>query len=175
MSTQFYSTPSNQSGGYVVYEGARRQRGAGVFGSFRKFMAPIGRQALQGVKAIAKNKTVQNIAKQAAAKGAEVLTNVAVDALQGRNIGESLKEHSKDVALRTLTGTSSVPTNNNNKRKRKRKASKSKKRAVKQVKRRKSLKQRGKKRSHPPFRRGKIPASKRRKLSRAELNRRDLF
>ena len=105
----FYTAPSSMAGGFTVYGGYRRQRGAGVLGSFRKFMAPVGRQALSGIKSFARNKTVQQIAKQAAAKGAEVLTGVAVDALQGRNIGESLKERSRDAALRTLTGAPAAP------------------------------------------------------------------
>ena len=108
MNANFYTAPTNMSGGYTVYGGYRRQRGAGIFGSFRKYMAPIGRQAFSGLKSIARNKTVQDIAKKAAAKGAEVLTGVAVDALQGRNIGESLRERGREVALRTLTGEPSI-------------------------------------------------------------------
>ena len=89
MSVNFNTAPSNMTGGMIMYGGYRRQRGAGAFGSFRKYMAPIGRQVLQGLKSIAKNKTVRSRAKTAAQKGAEVTTSVAVDALQRRDICEA--------------------------------------------------------------------------------------
>ena len=104
MSDAFYSAPSYMSGGYIVYGERRRQRGAGIMGSFRKYMAPIGRQAFKGIKQVARSKTMRRIGKAAAAKGAEVLTGVAVDALTGQNVGESFKNRTRDVALRTLTG-----------------------------------------------------------------------
>ena len=123
MIDSFYVQPSRQN--YVVYSGGYvHQRGGGVFRSFRTFMAPVGRSALSGVKAIAKNKTVQKIAKKAATKGAEVLTGVAVDALQGRDIHESLKERSRNAALEALTGESNAGVSNKRKRKRKQKESK---------------------------------------------------
>ena len=103
MSANFYAAPSVMSGaGFTVYGGYRRQRGAGIFGSFRKYMAPIGRQALSGMKTVAANKSVQNMAKQAAAKGAEVLTGVAIDAIHGRNVGDSFQQRGREVALRAL-------------------------------------------------------------------------
>jgi uncharacterized protein YbjQ (UPF0145 family) len=73
-----------------------------MFGSFRKMMAPIGRQALTGLKSLARNKTVQRMAKQAAEKSAEVLVGVAADAIQGRNAGESFKERAQNAALEAL-------------------------------------------------------------------------
>ena len=166
MTNNFYSAPSSMTGGYIVYGGYRRQRGAGLFGSFRNFMAPIGKQALSGVKAIARNKAVQDIAKKAAMKGAEVLTGVAVDALQGQNIGDSLKNRSRQAALETLTGQSSTPIHN---RGRKRKAAKSKNRQVKRFKQ--------KKRMGPAKTILNTPPAKKRRtsLSRAALNRKKLF
>ena len=186
MNTNFYAAPSHMTGGtFTVYGGYRRQRGAGILGSFRQYMAPIGRQALSGIKQIARNKTVQNIAKQAAAKGAEVLAGVAVDALQGRNIGDSLKQRSRDVALRTLVGepmptaipdkpTVSSVTRNNRKRKAKSNSKRKppppppppRKRQVKQLKQRKRQAVRIK---------APIAKKRRRTLSRAALNREDLF
>lgn len=175
MTSNFYTAPSGMAGGYIVYGGYRRQRGAGVLGSFRKYLAPVGKQALLGMKAIAKNKTVRKIAKKAAAKGVEVLAGVAVDALQGRNIGESLKERSREVALRSLTGgpaneattTTTTPVVNN-KRTRKRSRSRSRKPV-------KSLKQR--KRVAFTTSSHRLPPAKKRRpsLSRAALNSRDLF
>ena len=167
MSNNFYTDPSYQRGGYTVYGGYRRQRGAGVFGSFRNFMAPIGRQALSGIKNIARNKTVQNLAKQAAAKGAEVLTGVAVDALQGRNIGESFKQRGKEAVINVLTGDppASAPS-------RKRKRGKK----LKQKKRLPPAKQQ-KKRLPPAKQTVRGPPSKKRRKakSRAALNRKNLF
>ena len=71
MASLFYSQPSNMSaypiyqrrmmGGYTVYGGSRRQRGGGIsnFVSFRNALTPFGRQALAGIKSIAKNKSVR--------------------------------------------------------------------------------------------------------------------
>ena len=170
MTTAFYSAPSHMSGGYIVYGGYRRQRGAGVFGSFRKFMAPIGRQALSGIKKIASNKTVQGIAKKAAEKGAEILTGVAVDALQGRDIGQSFKERGRETALRALTGAPAPQASNNQVRKRKRRG------RSKSVKK---LKQKKRKRVSSVKLLAKGPPVKKRRrattLSRAALNRKQLF
>ena len=176
MSVNFYTAPSNMTGGMIVYGGYRRQRGAGAFGSFRKYMAPIGRQALQGLKSIAKNKTVRSIAKTAAQKGAEVLTGVAVDALQGRDVGEAFKERAREVALRSLTGepTDVVPVINKRKRRRRlqQTSNQIKRKQVKQVK---NLKQRKRRPSAKIVLRGPPSKRRRRALSRAALNRRDLF
>jgi hypothetical protein len=125
-----------------------------MFGSFRKMMAPIGRQALTGLKSLARNKTVQRIAKQAAEKSAEVLAGVAVDAIQGRNAGESFKERAQNAALEALGVTHSenqVP----------------RKRRVRKLKQRKRT---ARKAIVEP------PAKKRRQAySRAALNRKHLF
>ena len=174
MDSNFYSSPSNMAGGYVVYSGYRRQRGAGVFGSIRRYMAPIGKQAwsglktagthaARGVKRLAKTKLVQDIAKKAAETGAEVLSGVAVDALQGRNVGESIKSRGRDVLLNKLTGGPAPPP--------------PPPQAAKSRKWKKKLKQ--KKRSAASstnFLQQAPPAKKRRRvLSRAALNRKQLF
>ena len=165
----FYSAPSNMAGGYIIYGGYRRQRqqGAGMFGSFRKYMVPVGRNLLSGaktagrhlvsgVKAAARNKTVRKIAKKAAKTGAEVLTGATVDALQGRNVGESLKRRAQEALLNEIGG--GPPP-----------AKKAKKK-LKQRKRR--LPQSFTSQSQGP------PAAKKRRqrlISRAALNRRELF
>lgn len=164
------------TGGLIVYGGYRRQRGAGILGSLRKYMAPMGRTALKGLRAVAKNKTVQSIAKKAAEKGAEVLTNVAVDALQGRNINEAFKERSREAALQTLTGApaaTSAPVANTSRKRKRARRSKSRKarKQARQFKQRKRL---------PSSQSIGVaaPAAKKRKraaLSRATLNRKDLF
>jgi flavin-dependent dehydrogenase len=112
-------------------------------------LAPIGRQALQGMKSIASNKTVRHLAKEAAKRGTEVLAGVAVDALQGRNVGEALKERSREMALRAITGEGN-----------------------KQVKKRKKQFKQSRKR---PTKSHSQPPNKRRRLSRAALNRKSLF
>lgn len=175
MNSNFYSAPSTMAGGYTVYGGYRRQRGAGVFGSFRKYMAPIGRQALsgmktvgkhaaRGVKKLAKNKLVQNIAKKAAETGAEVLTGVAVDALQGRNVGESLKSRGREVLMNKLTGDAHDPAPSPPRRKSRKST--------------KKLKQKKRSASANSFKQGPPPPptkKRRRVLSRAALNRKQLF
>ena len=158
MNNAFYTAPSYMAGGYTVYGGYRRQRGAGMFGSFRKMMAPIGRQAFRGLKTIAKNKTVRQIAKQAAQKSAEVLSGVAVDALQGRNVGDSFKERARNAALESLgvnpPDEYAKPA--------------PRKRAVRKLKQ--------KKRSAPVKTIVQPPIKKRRRTqSRAALNRKNLF
>ena len=91
--------------GYLpIYTRARRYRGGGFFNFTRKFMAPIGRSMFSGVKSLARNKTFQKIGKKALQKGVEVTANVAVDALQGRNVGESIRDHSRQAALNALVG-----------------------------------------------------------------------
>lgn len=147
MNTNFYTAPSYMTGGYTVYGGYRRQRGGGFFSSFRTMMAPVGKQMFKGMKSIAGNKTVQKIAKKVAAKGAEVAAGVAIDALQGRNIGDSIKERSREAALEAITG----PPQTGRKRK------------LKQKKRSSS--------SSKP----QPPAKKRRSQSRSAFNRRELF
>lgn len=157
MNNAFYAAPSSMSGGYTVYGGYRRQRGAGIFSSFRKYMAPIGRQAISGLKTIARNKAVQEIAKKAATKGAEVLTGVAVDALQGRNVGEAFKERARNATLEALGATSPEQYAKPTPRKQTRRKFKQKKRL-------------------PPAKAiAQPPTKKRRKQSRAALNRKNLF
>ena len=150
MPQQFYSSPSYMSGGnYVVYTGARRQRGGSLFSSFKSSLAPLGKglargarfagsqmlrgakfagkNLLSGVKQAAKNEMVRKIAKQAAQKGTEIAVSATVEALQGRNFGEALKEKGREVALDTLTGQNSddkVMPQGSRKRKRKLKQSK---------------------------------------------------
>lgn len=112
MASNFYAAPTYASSGgapFPVYAGGRRQVGGSVLGSLRQLLAPVGSAAMRGLKTVASNKTLQNmgktIATEAAKKGAQVLTNVAVDALQGKNAQESLKEHSTAAALEVLTNT----------------------------------------------------------------------
>lgn len=172
MADEFYAQPSYMSGGlFTVYSGSRRQRGGSFLGSIKKFMVPArqaavrgfktaGRMAVKGIKAAAKNETVRNVAKKALEHGLMIGTNVAVDALQGRNVGEAIKERAKEHALQTLTGAQPENVVSVTPKRRKRKRSR-------------KLKQ-----STPATAKPNIgpPAKRRRKeLSRARLNRKQLF
>lgn len=198
----FYAKPSYMTGGnYIVYSGARRQRGGAFLGSFKSAMAPVGRGILSGakvagrhmltgakyagrnviagVKKAAKNETVRQIAKQAVQKGSEIAASAAVDALQGRNLGEALRERSREVAYKTLTGQAS----NTPARPRKRKPSKLKQKANVTTKKRRTN-------PPPPASIKKVIVVKKKRLkkrlkrrkyhkkghfSRAALNRNNLF
>lgn len=161
MSSTFYAAPTYMSGGaFTIYSGARRQKGGGFLGSLRKVISPVGRNMVKGLKTIARNKTVRDIAKVAARKGAEVLTNVAVDALQGQHIGQSLGRRTKQAALETLTGNASNEP-----------APKRRKVTVKSSYINTSQKLKQKKRIG---RKKQLTRGKKR-LSRAELNRKQLF
>ena len=164
----FYAAPSNQSGGYIVYKGARRQRGAGAFGTFRDYMAPVGRQALQGMRSVT-SKLAHDVAKQAAARGAEVAAGVAWDTIRGRNVGDSLKARGKQAALKTLAGIAGPtpppppPPPPSRKRKKKRKQSR-----IPQKQAKKSLKQRKRPQSSAN-QSSSLPAAKRRRKSDKDL------
>jgi len=163
MASGFYTSPSYMNGGsFTIYSGSRRQRGGSFMGSMRNAlgsvrsaMRPVGRNIAKGFKSIVKNKTVQDIAKKAAQKGAEVLTGVAVDALQGRNARESLEERAKQATLNALIGEDEP---------------RAKKRKV-MIK--SSSVVQGLKQNKTPHRKHNKKGKKR--LSRAKLNRKDLF
>ena len=93
------------TGGYVsIYAGARRHRDDSFCNSARKLVAHIERSMFSAVKSLARNNTFQNIGKKPLPKCVEVTANVAVDALQGRNVGESIRDHSRQAALIALVG-----------------------------------------------------------------------
>lgn len=154
------------AGGFTVYGGYRRQRGGGFFGSFRTMAKPWGRALAKGVVNFANTVGVKQIAKKVAEKGAEVAAGVAMDALQGRNLGESIKERTREAAFQAIAGPTSQPQ-------RKRKLvqptpQSQKKRKLKQKSKvLQSSKRPASAKTQPPF--------KKRRISRAALNRRDLF
>ena len=153
----FYNSPSYMSGGYTVYGGTRRQRGGSIFGSIRKMFAPVGRRAIDEVKNVA-----TLAARKTAAKGAQVLSGVALDAIRGRNIGDSFKKRGTAAAMQSLEETLAPLAQGNYPPRKKQK----------QQPPAKKLKQR--KKSTAPIKRA--PLKKRnRKLSRAALNRNRLF
>ena len=200
----FYANPSYMTGGnYIVYSGARRQRGGAFFSSFKSAMAPVGRGVLSGAKVAgrhmltgakyagkniisgvrkaAKNETVRQIAKQAVEKGSEIAASAAVDALQGRNLGQALRERSREVALKTLTGQNSYNNTTPPRATRKRKRVKLKQNGNVATKRRRT--------DPPPASIKKVVVVKKKRLkrlkgrkhhkkghfSRAALNRNNLF
>lgn len=177
MDVAFYSRPTYMTGGVLpVYSGRRRFRGGGIFSSIRTALAPIGRQVLQGVKTIAKNSTVRNFAKEVGKRGTQVLANVAVDALQGRNVGEAFKERSRQAALTALTGEDLEPMDVSEPiapvYEPTVKSSQSSSRAKKQVF---ALKQNKRTPSIQAVRKAALTKRKAKRLSRAALNRKDLF
>ena len=102
MAAEFYSKPTFATGGmYHVYNSSRPQNGSGVLGSVASFLTPMGKLAMRGLSS--------KIGKKVAAKGAEVLTGVAVDALRGQRVGESMKKRSRDAALEALTSSYTKP------------------------------------------------------------------
>ena len=72
----FYAQPSYTRGaGLPIYSGSRRQRGGSVLGALKSFFMPlIGKVAKRGVS------SAVNVAK-----------NVALDAITGKNLTQSLK------------------------------------------------------------------------------------
>ena len=182
--SNFYSQPSSLSA-FRIYSGARRQRGGGFLGSARNFMAPVGKSVFSAIKstgkfiapagksimnaakAAAKSKLAKDIAKKTLQKSVEVAGSVAVDALQGRDVNEAIKERSREAALQTLVGNPPPK-----RRSVKRKLKQRKKRPVSIV----SAPLQAVKRSSstaskvtPPSKRRRITASSRAKKNRANL------
>lgn len=162
----FYSHPSYMNGGsYTIYSGSRRQqKGGGMLGSFKKLVVPfgrramttmkkvvvpLGRQVLKGAKNLAKNKTAQKIAMEVAKQGTKMLGEVVSDAMNGENVGTSLKNRGKAAALEFIADESKEP----------KKVSKN----LRQTKR------------PAPKSINATRAKKYRRLSRAKLNRKNLF
>lgn len=67
------------------------------------------RAAVKGVKTASRNELLRSAAQKALEQGVMIGTNVAVDALQGRNVGESIKQRSAERALNVLTGADDEP------------------------------------------------------------------
>ena len=64
----------------------------------------FGKHLASGVKSLAGSRTLQRMGRKALVKGAELGAQVAVDALTGRHVGDSITERSKETALEALTG-----------------------------------------------------------------------
>ena len=65
----------------------------------------IGKRLATGAKSMLKSKTMRQIGKKAFQTGAEIGTQVAIDALTGnRRVGDSITTHARQAALETLTG-----------------------------------------------------------------------
>ena len=121
----------------------------------KKTSLPIKSSIIKGAKSVVKSKAFKEIGRKALEKGAEVAASVAVDALTGRHVGQSIKERSREAALRTLTGQDHEPSHS--------------------VQVRRKLKQ--KKRPAPSSTVSSAPSAKRRRKarSRAARNRKQLF
>lgn len=80
---QFYSGPS-YGGGIPIFTGARRQRGGSILGALKSFFVPL----------------VSGFAKKGARAAMNVAQNVVGDAISGRNVKTSLKQHGIKAAKR---------------------------------------------------------------------------
>jgi len=87
--TGIYSRPSYQSG-YPVFVGGRRQVGGGIFGALRRMVLPTLKK--YGVP----------IMKRVGSRALDFGANVAADALQGEDIGESMKMRAQQSAIDAL-------------------------------------------------------------------------
>ena len=79
---EFYSRPSYNyrgAGGFPIFSGSRRQRGGGIFGSLKSFFTPIAKK----------------VGKKLMKHGIGLATDVAKDALLGKNMKDSLLTHGK--------------------------------------------------------------------------------
>ena len=85
-----YSGPSYVQGGYPVFAGSRRQVGGGILGS-------IGRLVFPALKKVA-----VPLLKKAGRSLLSIGTNVAADALSGKNFQDSLQQHGRAAALDAL-------------------------------------------------------------------------
>ena len=74
----YFNSDPQVGGGLNWFVGQRYQRGYGVLGSIGRFLLPIAK----------------NIASSVGSEGVEAGTRVLKDISEGRNLGESLKEHS---------------------------------------------------------------------------------
>ena len=105
----FYSAPSYHyrgAGGFPVFSGSRRQRGGSILGSIAKVAMPI----------------LGNIGKAALGQAVGLAKDVAGDLVQGRNIGQSLKQHGlkrlKNTAMTSLSNMTGRPPSGPRRRRR---------------------------------------------------------
>ena len=87
---QFYSQPSHVGGGFPVYSGSRRQSGGNIFGALSRMVLPL----------------LRPLGKALGRRAIGVASNVALDALNGKSVGQSFKQRSAAAAkkgLRDLT------------------------------------------------------------------------
>ena len=84
---QFYSRPSfafrGGVGGFHVFSGSRRQRGGSFLGSLKKFFFPIAK----------------NLGSQVASQGIGLVSDIANDAMTGKNIKDAIKTRGKASAI----------------------------------------------------------------------------
>ena len=100
----FYSQPTyiQRGGGLPVYSGSRRQRGGSVLGALKSFIMPF----LGNIK--------QNTIKRAKQEAWNIAKGVALDAFQGKNLKNSVKErgihHVKQLGKNVLHDTTTAIT-----------------------------------------------------------------
>lgn len=84
----FYSKPSYVGAGGAIFSGSRRQRGGSILGSIKSVVVPF-------VKSIGRN--LFGVAKKQAVG---LASDVVSDAINGRNIKDSLKARGKQRLLK---------------------------------------------------------------------------
>ena len=83
---QFYSHPSYVGRGFPVYSGSRRQSGGSIFGALGRMILPV----------------LRPLGKSLAKRAIGVASNVAMDAIEGKKFGESLKRRGIAAAKQGL-------------------------------------------------------------------------
>ena len=85
----FYSRPSYDSrgGGFPVFSGSRRMRGGSIFGALKQMIVPT-------LTSVGKS-----VGRAALKQAVGFASDVASDALRGRNLKQSLKARGKQRAL----------------------------------------------------------------------------
>ena len=96
----FYSRASHAGGGFPIFSGSRRMRGGGIFGALARLVIPTVKRV--GV----------SLLKKGARQAVGLAKDVAIDAMAGRNVKDSLKQHgiarAKNVGRAAITSLTSA-------------------------------------------------------------------
>jgi len=93
-----------------IHRGSRFQSGRGfgsLFSSFFRSMKPLVKMGINTGKRILNSDLAKSVGKTALEMGADALKNVAADALEGKNVKESLSkevENAKSKIAQTIRG-----------------------------------------------------------------------
>ena len=96
-----YSQPIYSGGGIPFFAGSRRQFGGGIFGSIARLVMPAVKNFILP--------TASSALKSIGRSALNIGTNVAMDALHGRNIKDALIDHTKQEAVTQLENHLAAP------------------------------------------------------------------